>query len=81
MKLVTLAGLILFLVPRRRSAAKLLTLFLALATLGVLSGCGSGAIDPNGAGPGTLSAGSYAVTITATGASTIQTTTINLTIQ
>jgi hypothetical protein len=80
-RLVTLAGLILFLAPRRRSLAKLLTLVLALTTLGVLSGCGSGAVDPNGPGPGTLSAGSYAVTITATGASTIQTTTVNLTIQ
>jgi hypothetical protein len=81
LKLVTVAGLIFLVAPRRRSHTKLLTLLVALTTLGILSGCGSGAIDPNGPGPGTLSAGSYAVTITATGASTIQTTTVNLTIQ
>ena len=81
LRLVTVAGLLLFLAPRRRPLARLLTLFLALTTLGVLSGCGSGITEPAGSGPGTLSAGSYAVTITATGASTIQTTTVNLTIQ
>ncbi len=70
----------LFLFPRRRPLAKLLTLLLVLTTLGVLSGCGSGAFDPNNANPGTLSAGSYAVTVTATGAATIQTATVNLTI-
>jgi hypothetical protein len=76
----TLAGLFFLLTCRRRSLPRLLTLLVALATLGVLNGCGSGGIDPNGPGPGTLSAGSYAVTVTATGASTIQTTTVNLTI-
>ncbi len=78
---IALAGLLFFFVPRRRPLAKLLTLLLALTTLGVLSGCGSGALDPNNPNPATLSAGSYAVTITATGASTIQTATVNLTIQ
>ena len=79
---MALAGL-LFLVPfapRRRPLAKLLTLLLTITTLGVLSGCGSGAFDPNNPNPGTLSAGSYAVTVTATGAATIQTATVNLTI-
>jgi hypothetical protein len=79
---VTLAGLFFLLLPcRRRSLPRLLILFVALATLGTLSGCGSGGIEPNAAGSGTLSAGAYAVTITATGASTIQTATVNLTIQ
>ncbi len=77
---LTLAGLFFLLRPRRRFLPHLLSLLVALATLGALSGCGSGGIDPDGAGPGTLSAGSYAVTITATGASTIQTATVNLTI-
>ncbi len=77
---MTLTGLFFLLACRRRSLPRILTLLVALATLGVLNGCGSGGIDPNGPGPGTLSAGSYAVTITATGASTIQTATINLTI-
>jgi hypothetical protein len=78
---VTVAGFFFLLAPRRRSLPRLLALLVALATLGALSGCGSGAVDPNGPGPGTLSAGSYAVTITATGASTIQTAIVNLTIQ
>jgi hypothetical protein len=77
---MTLTGLVFLLTYRRRSLPRLLTLLIALVTLGVLNGCGSGGIDPNGPGPGTLAAGSYAVTITATGASTIQTATINLTI-
>ena len=79
---IALAGLLFFVpfAPRRRPLAKLLTLLLTLTTLGVLSGCGSGAFDPNNPNPGTLSAGSYAVTVTATGAATIQTATVNLTI-
>ena len=77
---LTLAGLFFLLRPRRRFLPHLLVAGFALATLGALSGCGSGGVDPNGPGPGTLSAGSYAVTITATGASTIQTATVNLTI-
>ena len=78
---VTLASLLLFFLPRRTRRWSVLTLLLALSTLGGLSGCGSGGVDPNGANPASLSAGSYAVTITATGGSTIQTSTINLTIQ
>jgi hypothetical protein len=51
-------------------------------TLAVLSGCGSGGVDPNSPNPATLSANdTYAVTVTATGGSTIQTATISLTIQ
>jgi hypothetical protein len=78
---VTLAGLLLFFFPRRARRWSVLTLLLGLSTLGVLSGCGSGGVDPNGPNPAALSAGSYAVTVTATGGSTIQTSTINLTIQ
>jgi Pro-kumamolisin, activation domain/Bacterial Ig-like domain (group 3) len=79
---IALGGFLFFVpfVPRRRPLAKLLTLLLTLTILGVLSGCGSGAFDPNNPNPGTLSAGSYAVTVTATGAATIQTATVNLTI-
>jgi hypothetical protein len=47
----------------------------------MLSGCGSGGVDPNGLSPSGLSTGSYAVNVTATGGSVIQTATINLTIQ
>jgi hypothetical protein len=78
---VTLAGLLLVFVPRRTRRWSIFTLFFALTTLGLLNGCGSGGVDPNGANPNSLSAGSYAVNITATGGSVIQTATINLTIQ
>ncbi len=77
----TMAGLLLFILPRRTRHWSVLCLLLALSSLGVLSGCGSGGVDPNASGPGTLSAGSYAVTVTATGGSTIQTATVTLTIQ
>jgi subtilase family serine protease len=82
----TLAGLLLFFLPRRFLSGRtrhwsILTLLIALSALGGLSGCGSGGVDPNASGPGSLSAGSYAVTVTATGGSTIQTATVNLTIQ
>jgi hypothetical protein len=80
---VALAGLLLFVLPRPRHTRRwsILTLLLALSTLGGLIGCGSGGVDPNASGPGSLSTGSYAVTVTATGGSTIQTATVNLTIQ
>ena len=78
---VTLAGMVLVFVPRRIRRRSVFTLLFALTTLGLLSGCGSGGVDPNGANPNSLSAGSYAVNITATGGSIIQTATINLTIQ
>jgi hypothetical protein len=78
---VTFAGLLFFFVPRRVRRWSVLALLLALSTVGLISGCGNGAADPNVPSPGSLSAGSYAVTITATGGSTIQTATVNLTIQ
>jgi hypothetical protein len=78
---VTLAGLFVFFLPRRTRRWSVFTLLFALSTLSVLSGCGSGGVVPNPSGPGTLSAGSYAVTVTATGGSTIQTATVTLTIR
>jgi hypothetical protein len=78
---MTFAGLLFFFVPRRARRWSVLTMLLALSTVGLLSGCGSGGVDPNFPSPGALSAGSYAVTVTATGGSTIQTATVNLTIQ
>ncbi|MGD0444727.1 MAG: Ig-like domain repeat protein [Edaphobacter sp.] len=78
---VAVAGLLFFFLPRRTRRWSVLVLLLALSTVGLLSGCGSGAVDPNFPSPGSLSAGSYAVTVTAAGGSTIQTATVNLTIQ
>jgi hypothetical protein len=74
------AALFLFFVPRRTRRWNVLILFLALSTLGILNGCGSGGVDPIASNPGALSAGSYAVTVTATGGSAIQTAIVNLTI-
>jgi hypothetical protein len=77
----TLAGLLLFFLPRRTRRWSVFTLLFALTTLSMLSGCGSGGVDPNGLNPTSLSTGSYAVHVTATGGSILQTATINLTIQ
>jgi hypothetical protein len=74
------AGMVAFMLPgwnRRRWHA--LTLIVVLSMLSVLSGCGSGGVDLNAADP--LSTGSYAVIVRASGGSTIQTATINFTIQ
>jgi subtilase family serine protease len=78
---VALAGLFLLVLPRSTRRWSVFTLLFALTTLGLLSGCGSGGVDPNGLSPSSLSAGSYAINVTATGGSVIQTATINLTIQ
>ncbi len=77
---VAFAGVLIIFVPRRARRRSVLIFLLALSTLGVLSGCGSGGVDPNGPNPGTLSAGSYVVTVTAIGGSSIQGVTVNLTI-
>jgi subtilase family serine protease len=76
-----LAGLLFFVFPRRNRRWSVFTLLFALTTLGLISGCGSNVIDPNGPSPSSLAAGAYAINVTATGGSVIQTATINLTIQ
>jgi hypothetical protein len=80
---ISLAALLLLFLPRHTRRWSVLTLILTLSTLSVLSlsGCGSGGIDPNGLNPGARTAGTYAVKVTATGGSTIQTATVSLTIQ
>jgi hypothetical protein len=78
---VTLAGLLFVFVPRRTRRWSVFALLLAFTSLGLMSGCGSGGVEPNGLNPNSLSAGTYVVNITATGGSIIQTATINLTIQ
>jgi hypothetical protein len=78
---ITLAGLLFVFLPRRTRRWSVFTLLLALTTLGMLSGCGSGGVDPNGLNSSGLSTGSYAVNVTATGGSILQTATVNFTIQ
>ena len=78
---IALAGLCLLFLPNRRRLGTL-TLFLAFVVLGVISGCGSGGIAPVGSAPSSSPAsGTYAVIVAATGGSTIQTATINLTLR
>ena len=76
----TLAGLLLLLLPRRRRRWSALVLLVAVSTAGIITGCGSGVVIPT-AGKGSSTAGSYAITVTATGGSTIQTATVKLSIQ
>ena len=78
---ITVAGLLFVFLPRRTRRWNVFTLLFALSTLGLLSGCGSGGVEPSGANPNSLSAGTYAVNVTAAGGSIIQTATISLTIQ
>ena len=78
---IALAGLLFFFVPRRIRLRSVYTLLFALTTLVLINGCGSGVVTPINSNSNNLSAGSYAITVTATGGSTIQTATINLTIQ
>jgi hypothetical protein len=74
------AGMMAFMLPGRKTPRwRALSLLVVLSMLGILSGCGSGGIDPSAANP--LSTGSYAVIVRASGGSTIQTATINFTIQ
>jgi hypothetical protein len=79
---IALAGLLFFFAPRRIRLRSVFTLLFALTTLGLLNGCGSGGVvSPVNSNSTSLSAGSYTITVTATGGSTIRTTTINLSIQ
>ncbi|MGH9596220.1 MAG: Ig-like domain repeat protein [Edaphobacter sp.] len=78
---IALAGLLFLFVPRRVRFRSVLTVLFALTTLGLLNGCGSGVVSSINSNSNSLSAGSYTITVTATGGSTIQTATINLTIQ
>jgi len=78
---ITLSGLLFCFLPRRSRRWNVLVLLLTVFVLGTFSGCGTGGVDPNGTNSGTLSTGSYSVTVTAIGGSTIQTAIVNLTIQ
>jgi subtilase family serine protease len=73
-----LAGLFLFYLPKRPGRRGVLSLLLLLSTLGVLSGCGRSGVDSNSSLAHT---GTYAVTVMATGGSTLQAVTINFTVQ
>jgi hypothetical protein len=81
----TLAGLILLFLPRRdrhrKSRCTLLVVAFAASALGFITGCGSGVNLTSAAGQSSNTAGIYVVTVMATAGSTIQATTITLTVQ
>jgi len=81
----TFASLILLFLPRndrrRTSLRSVLVVLVAVSTFGFITGCGAGITLPSTAGQPSTPAGAYAVTVTATGGSTVQASTIKLTIQ
>jgi Pro-kumamolisin, activation domain/Bacterial Ig-like domain (group 3) len=76
----SVAGLLLICIPNRHRRRATLAALLILSTVGVITGCGSGGIEPNPGNSGSVP-GSYSITVTATGGSTIQVAIVNLTIQ
>lgn len=75
--LAPFAGCLLFFLPRRTRLRMLFSTLLTLSVLSVLSGCGNGYVATAiGSSPA-----DFAVTVSASGGSIIQTTTIRLTIQ
>ena len=78
---IAVAGLFVFFLPRRFRPGRIFGMLVAFSTICFLSGCGSGIANPTNSNSAAASTGSYSVTVTATGGSTIQTATINLTIQ
>jgi len=72
---VTVAGLVLLTVPRRRRFASLLGVTLLLAVAGVAGGCGGGSSSK----PGTPT-GTYTVIVSGTSGSTTQTASVALTV-
>jgi hypothetical protein len=76
-----LACLLMFTLPKNRRRWRIRVAMLALlCTVGAMSGCGGGANSGGGGNTGTT-AGNYSVTITAASGSTMQTTTLTLTVE
>ena len=78
---VAISGLFLVGVPRRNRWRPIVFLLLAFVALATVSGCGSGIVDTQGSSDDNSAPGTYSITVTATGGSTIQTATVNLVVQ
>jgi hypothetical protein len=78
---VAISGLVLVGVPRRNRRRPMVFLFVAFAALASVAGCGSGVVSSSGSSGENSAPGTYSVTVTATGGSTIQTATFNLIVQ
>jgi Pro-kumamolisin, activation domain/Bacterial Ig-like domain (group 3) len=78
---VAISGLFLIGVPRRNRWRPIVFLLLAFAAFATVSGCGSGVVDGYGSSDANSAPGTYPITVTATGGSTIQTATVNLVVK
>jgi hypothetical protein len=82
---VTLAGLILLVIPRRYHGftrlRRLLVVLVALSPFAFITGCGSGVTQSSTAGQSAITTGAYTVIVTASGGSATQATTVKLTVQ
>jgi hypothetical protein len=78
---VAISGLFLVGVPRRNRRRPIVFLILAFAALTIVSGCGSGFVDSRGSSNDNSAPGTYSITVTATGGSTIQTAIVSLVVQ
>ena len=78
---IAISGLFLVGVPRRNRWRPIVFLLLAFVGFVTVSGCGSGFVDGQGNSNQNSTPGTYSITVTATGGTTIQTTTVNLLVQ
>jgi hypothetical protein len=78
---IAVSGLLLVGVPRRGRWRPIVFLLLTSAGLASFSGCGSGFVDTQSGSNDNSAPGTYSITVTATGGSTIQTATVKLVVQ
>lgn len=78
---VAISGLLLVGIPRRDRWRPIVFLFLAFVAFASVSGCGAGLVDTHSSSQDNSAPGTYSITVTAAGGSTIQTVTFNLVVQ
>ena len=78
---IAVSDLLLVGVPRRGRWRPIVFLLLTSAGLASFSGCGSGFVDTQSGSNDNSAPGTYSITVTATGGSTIQTATVKLVVQ
>ncbi|HWW22395.1 MAG TPA: Ig-like domain repeat protein [Edaphobacter sp.] len=78
---VAISGIFLVGVPRRNRWRSMVLLLLAFVAFASVSGCGSGLADTRGNSNANSAPGTYSITVTASGGSTIQTATVSLVVQ
>jgi subtilase family serine protease len=78
---IAISGLLLVRIPRRNQWRRILFLLLAFIAFASVSGCGAGLVDTHSSSQDNSAPGTYQITVTAEGGSTIQTATFNLIVQ